>query len=168
MEKREKIILVLVLLAMIYGIQDLVFGSSSNKAGYDNSSQKKELTDFSNEIMKQLQNDITLNTAIKYIDKASFAWKGDPFLKISLKEEPVIKESNKKEKSVYKDVLFYSGYLKVANKQIAVINGTEYQVGEAIKEGGYIISKIAPNHINLERDGEEIRTIQIADKLKVN
>ena len=168
MEKREKIILVLVFLAMIYGTYSLIFGSSPDKAGHDKLSQKRELTDLSNEITKQLQTDITLNTAIKYIDKASFVWKGNPFLKTVLKEEPVIKKSNKKEKRIYDDVLFYSGYLKVANKRIAVINGAEYQVGEAIKEGGYIVRKIAPNHINLEGDGKEIRTIQIADKLKVN
>ncbi len=56
--------------------------------------------------------------------------------------------------------LVYSGFIKVGTKILAVINGIEYAVGDALAEGGYMVKAIDKNFVLLERtDGSTGRRL---------
>ena len=41
----------------------------------------------------------------------------------------------------------YSGYLKVSNKNLAIINGVEYEAGDPLEIEGYVLKKIYPGKV---------------------
>jgi len=47
--------------------------------------------------------------------------------------------------------LVYSGFIKAGSRLLAVINGIEYGVGDALAEGGYTLKAIDRNFVLLER-----------------
>jgi hypothetical protein len=47
--------------------------------------------------------------------------------------------------------IVYSGYLKIGQKILAVINGVEYALGDELAEGGYLVQAIDKNSVLLER-----------------
>ena len=58
------------------------------------------------------------------------------------------------------DQLLYSGYIKIGQKLLAVINGVEYAVGDELAEGGYKVQAIDKNFVLLERtDGSTGRKL---------
>lgn len=56
--------------------------------------------------------------------------------------------------------LVYSGFIRVGTKILAVINGIEYAVGDALAEGGYQVKAIDRTFVLLERtDGSTGRRL---------
>jgi hypothetical protein len=54
----------------------------------------------------------------------------------------------------------YSGYMKVGNKLLAVVNGIEYASGDELAEGGYRVLGIDKTFVTLERtDGSTGRKL---------
>jgi hypothetical protein len=49
----------------------------------------------------------------------------------------------------------YSGYLKMGRRGIAIINGMEYEVGEAIEGAGYTVEQIAASKVVLGISGSD-------------
>jgi len=45
----------------------------------------------------------------------------------------------------------YSGFIKVGQRVLAVINGIEYACGDKLAEGGYVVQSIDKNAVVLER-----------------
>lgn len=75
--------------------------------------------------------------------RAAMEWTKDPFLASGLQvttEAPIDRE-----KALVKDINFaYSGYIDMGDLKLAIINGLEYELGEALEGGRYIIKGISP------------------------
>jgi hypothetical protein len=85
--------------------------------------------------------------------QAEAEWKRDPFLKPGSFVKFGAEDG---QAGVLAEELsfIYSGYLEMADKKLAIINGIEYKAGEMIvKGGGYIVSSISPTLVALELTG---------------
>jgi hypothetical protein len=93
--------------------------------------------------------------------------KRDPFLKPgpSVKFGP---ESGQAGVSAEELSFTYSGYLEMADKKLAIINGIEYKAGEMIVNGGgYIVSSIFPTRVALELIGGKNRITLPLEELNI-
>ena len=166
MTKREKVILVLMTLVVIYGAYALFFSappkSTLKGAGSTTSEINKLMTELSVGLAKKGP-----TARDKYvIEKAESTWVKDPFFekRITLakekekapdKEPEEIKEQEK-EVEVLPEVTFtYSGYLQMGDRKIAIVDGMEYKTGEEIGGGAFVIKEIYPNKIVVGRKGKE-------------
>ena len=77
------------------------------------------------------------------ISKIESEWKNDPFSKLENGSEKGRKSAGDLEISDF----IYSGFIKLGNKMLAVIDGMEYTTGERIKASGYKIIRITPKKV---------------------
>ena len=124
--------------------------------------------------VKALREDLQQNPLHKanslILKKAGTNLGTDPFLKRRLAEEiardaaRLRKQMEAREKKT-EIRINYTGYLQTANTALAIIDGSEYQLGEELESGGYIVQSIAPEKVVLRRkEGRERMTIAIAEE----
>ena len=152
MSTREKIILCLVILAAGYAAYN--FLADTPKRVYVE--PEEELTDLKKltaDVIEEVDKAVLTKTEVFIIGQAGAEWKRDPFLKPG---PPVkFRPDNGQAEVLAEELSFtYSGYLEMADKQLAIINGIEYKAGEMlINGGGYIVSSISPTRVVLELIG---------------
>jgi len=151
MKTREKIILVLAILALSYGAFDY-FILSSGKTGGILSEAENQYSEFLEKTNATLAN---LNIIEKKKANADYLissieseWKNDPFFMI----EKLSKKEQKSPANPEISVLTYSGFIKLGNKMLAVIDGMEYTTGEYIKDSGYKIIQITPESVSINNN----------------
>jgi len=54
------------------------------------------------------------------------------------------------ETAVDKDKFHYTGFVRIGDRKLAVINGREYQVGEQLETGGFEVVEITPSEVVLQ------------------
>ncbi len=144
MEKREKIILILAGLALLYGVFDY-FILSPDKNAVMQSETESKFTDFLENINATLASLEILEqkktNADYLISMIESEWKNDPF--------SLIKRNQKTEIDKETADLMYSGFIRLGNKMLAVIDGMEYTIGENIKDSGYKIIQISSKNVIL-------------------
>jgi hypothetical protein len=152
MSRREKIIVVAMILTIVLG--GLYFLRKSPDLLVAGKEQHiNELNQFIAKAISQLNDsgdkisDYILKTVSLKLDK-------DPFLKLEMKKAPVPEQkSSIAEKD--EQTLHYSGYLQLGHKNIAIINGYEYETGDAVESHGCIVQRITPEKVILESMGKE-------------
>ncbi len=152
MKNREKIILVFAISALLYGVFDYFILSSGKNNGVE-SVTENQFSDFIEKINTTLAN---LNTIEKKKPNADYLismieseWKNDPFSKIEKFSKKNQGSSLDQESSIDKEAegWIYSGFIKLGNKMLAVIDGMEYTTGEYIKDSGYRIIQITSEKV---------------------
>ena len=48
----------------------------------------------------------------------------------------------------------YTGFLQMGDTRLAIINGMEYEAGDQLEPGGFIIRRILPNHVVVAPPGK--------------
>jgi PhoPQ-activated pathogenicity-related protein len=140
MSKREKIIVSLMIASVIFG-------------AYHFLSMARPDVRFrmpGKEPVKKKEKNIAVSLSEKeqYILKqAALPWADDPFITHTSKTKQV-----KIYPPIPKD-LKYSGWLKVENRMLAIINGTEYQIGEIISQTQYLVADISPKQVVIALPG---------------
>jgi len=159
MAKREKIIVLLMIIAIAFGGYNMFFASSSPKTGTASAENSlEELEKFVLDIEKTVDSDPP-ETDLYIIDRAASKWAGDPFLKtdFSAKSDTA---SRSRDKAFDREVSFvYSGFIETGHKKLAVISGMEYEVGEQLNMGGYALMDILPNQVTIGIKGTKINII---------
>ncbi|RLB90901.1 MAG: hypothetical protein DRH26_08865 [Deltaproteobacteria bacterium] len=144
MEKREKIILILAGLVLLYGAFDY-FILSSDKNETMQSETENKFTGFLESINASLTSLNILEQKKSnpdyFISMIESEWKNDPFSKIKRNQKTTIDKEMAG--------LMYSGFIKFGNKMLAVIDGMEYTTGENIKDSGYKIIRISSKNVIL-------------------
>jgi hypothetical protein len=152
MLKREKIVVFAALVAVIYAAYSLFMASPSKQTNIDTNKKKTEITQFIANLSEGLDKDALQKTDIYIIARAEAEWEKDPFLKTELAKESKMPKQQ--------EVSFsYSGYIKMGDKKLAIINGVEYETGEELKLAGYIVERIEPLKVVIR--GKEKQTIII-------
>lgn len=82
---------------------------------------------------------------IRIVKNAQQPWPGDPF--VPKPPDP--------EAKVDRDKFLYSGFIKLGNRNLAVINGREYQIGEPLDTGGFEVVEITPEAVVLKTIGRK-------------
>jgi len=84
------------------------------------------------------------------VKNAQLPWPGDPFA-----PKPPDPEAQ-----VDRAKFQYTGFIKLGNRNLAVINGREYQVGESLDTGGFEVLEITAEAVVLQSTGRK-NTVRI-------
>ena len=91
------------------------------------------------------------------IQRAETEWKKDPLVQIKkavkteTAPEAIVKPTEPESE------IRYTGYLEMGNVRLAIINGNEYETGDRLDQGGYIVKSISPARVMLvTTDGSKI------------
>jgi len=148
MAKREKVILVLAGIALIYGIFHFIPFSGSKRAPVNTGEELKALNKLITDVSLSLGKDAPDKTVTFMIATAEAEWTKDPFFD---KRPSAIKQIEEKPTPAAIDMTFiYSGYLEMEGKRICIINGMEYESDEEMVTGGYVVRKIEPKNVVIE------------------
>jgi len=150
MTTRERIIIVIMSLAILYGIYALFLSSTPQTTLSDNVDQETQVTQLIADIFKELKKERITETVLHTIARAEVQWTNDPFYD---EDFSVAEDSGKTPEminAVFKEGdFFYTGYLKMGEKKVAIINGMYYRAGEELERKGYIVRNIYPNRVVL-------------------
>lgn len=165
MSKREQIILGFVVLAVLYAGYNYL-GTSEKRPQIKT---EEELTDLKNlmaDVTKQVNKAVLSDTETFLIKRAEVNWKRDPFLSPGVP----VKFTSGSEPSELSDQgldFSYSGYLETGDKKLAIINNMEYEAGEMLAEGGFIVRSISTNRVEIGVIGGKNTIILPLEEVKV-
>ena len=155
MSKREKIIVGLMLLTVVYGIYALFFegkGKSSitPTAAVSATKQLENLNAFITKVAEASR--AGLSKEDKYIiSRAESAWKQDPLTTVELTDRPE-DEINRQKKQITQTTgpqlnVSYTGFMQMGDKKFAIIDGLEYTAGDELVQGGFKVRSITPRQV---------------------
>lgn len=70
-------------------------------------------------------------------------------------QDPMAPKPPEPQASVDRDKFRYTGFVRVGERSLAVINGREYQVGEQLESGGFEVIEITPEAVVLKGSGRK-------------
>ncbi len=143
------------LAVVIFGAYSLYFQSPGAKPKGSAAPQSNlSLDSFVAEIAQSLSG-LDLSGPSGYVmTQAETPWERDPFLESELRPANQ-KEDVAAETTNINSILTYSGYLKMGNRGLAIINGMEYEMGEVLDETGYIVKNITPTQVVVGMSGRK-------------
>ncbi len=143
-------------LSVIYGVYILFF-ESPKKANTFSASGDRELealNTFITKVADKAKSGASKEQAY-VLDKAQTAWRQDPLVELEAKKvevdtgpEPVMDARVK-----------YTGFLQMGDSRLAIINGMEYEAGDRLEPGGFVIRSILPNHVVVAPPGKNKKTM---------
>jgi hypothetical protein len=146
LNKRQIIILVIMGLAVLFGVYEIIFDTpAAKKRAVMNSSNSA----ISGNVTVALSNNPLERLDAYIIGRAEAEWKGNPFLERNLYKEWTTKEQIIETSNIMPKVT-YSGYVESDKKKMAIINGMEYTEGEKLDIDGYVLKNITPTKIKIE------------------
>lgn len=160
MTTREKIIVGVMILTVIYGAYTLFF--SANTAVAPQATRAEPVADlqkFVIQVAQNLQKTTPTETETHNLEQASRNWQKDPFLRsvaaltTELERSLPVEEVKEKPIPVETPDLRYSGFLQMGAKRMAIINGMEYEEGEMLPASGYFVRSISPKSVVVGKIG---------------
>ncbi|CAB1067593.1 hypothetical protein D1AOALGA4SA_71 [Olavius algarvensis Delta 1 endosymbiont] len=146
MSTREKVIVGLMMLAVIYGVYTVFFSAPQEETASLNGSGKdlETLNLFISKIADKT-NDGLSEAQVYALQKAQAGWKQDPMMTI----EPKLtqEEITARKPLVLKSQILYTGFLQMGDKRLAILNGIEHEIGDRLEPDGLIVRNIFPNHV---------------------
>lgn len=146
MLNRERVIILLMIIAVIYGAYSLMFATGEEPSAQGSKEKMMELKNFVVDAATHLSSE-TISAADTYIiAQAEKAWPESPFLRSGsiLTSQPFASKAKVTRESVK---MAYTGYLQTENSLLAIVNGMEYETGEQLRETGYYIKSISPHKV---------------------
>ena len=164
MTTREKVIVGLMCLTIVYGAYELIGSNTSRKKAPSSPEDPiGELKSFVAEIGQKLNRERPAGDYAYIVTQAGSTWDKDPFIHSpgSLKKSPPASTAARPSKRVeYRAKFAYTGFMQLGNVKMAIINGTEYAVGEAMDDRSFYVKSISPQRVVIGKvDGVE--TIQL-------
>ena len=161
MTGREKIIIALMVMAGIYGAYSLFFASPSSDDLLNPKMGVEDVNQFVVEVTGQINKDVLSEVDTYAIKKATAPWKNDPFFR----SESALNSGIEREGD---DLVLivdftYTGYIQMGDKMLAIINGLEYETGDTIDPGGYIVRSISPSRVELNAEKNETIILKLDD-----
>ena len=156
MSNREKIIVALMVVSVIFGIY-IVFFESPKQTTTVNPAADRELevlNTFITKVAEKTQSGPSKEQAY-ILNKAQSAWKQDPLVQLEAKKVDV----DTGPEPVLDARVQYTGFLQMGDTRLAIINGMEYEAGDQLEPGGFIIRRIFPNHVLVAPPGKNKKTM---------
>jgi hypothetical protein len=149
--KREKIILGVMTIAILYAAFDYLAPQKTNH-GSDKTLKTAELNTFVTDLTAGLGKDTSKTLGALIFSRAEKEWTQDPFLSgKAFKSRAEAKPPDKEARAVAPKIEFvYAGYLEVDRKRMAIINGVEYREGEAMDVKGFMLKTVSPTRVVIE------------------
>ena len=156
MTNREKIIVGLMLLSVVYGVYTLFFSEPPKESTFGGDKELATLNAFIAKVAEKTKTGLSKEQAY-ILQKAQAEWKQDPLVQIRNKISKDEEEESKP--PVLKSELLYTGFLEMGDTRLAIINGTEYETGEKLEPGGFIIRSILPDHVVISPADRKTKTM---------
>jgi hypothetical protein len=154
MTKREKTIVFLMVLSLVYGFYVFFLEGPAKSSQVQTASKLDTFNQFITNIAAMTKDG--LSEIDEYIiENISAKWTKDPLLSSRAKDDGLI-GAGKKIPDIVKDIT-YNGYLQMGNRHLAIINGTEYETGEELDKGGFTVGKIYPNRVIIILRGGKVK-----------
>jgi len=158
MSKREKILIGLMVLAVAYGCYVWFLPSTQQAATENDDNQEKILNDFIIKVAEKTTTGLSKNMAY-VLQKAEAKWDRDPLIQIEPKTPD--EEEEESQQPVLTTKMTYSGFLRMGDKLLAIINGMEYEAGDRLEPSGFIIRSISISRVVIAPPGRNKKTINL-------
>jgi hypothetical protein len=157
MSNREKIIVALMVVSVILGIYMIFFESPRPTTTVSSAADREleMLNTFITKVAEKTQSGPSKEQAY-ILNKAQSAWKQDPLIQLEPKKEVDVETGPVPELD---GRVQYTGFLQMGDTRLAIINGMEYEAGEKLEPGGFIIRRISPNHVVVAPPGKNKKTM---------
>ena len=156
MSKREKILVGLTILTVFYGIYVWFLASPQPAAvAVDDKKDQKELNAFILKVAEKTSNRLSKSQAY-VLRKAETQWKRDPLIQIEPKASEEVED---RPEPVLTSEAIYTGFLRMGDKRLAIINGMEYETGDILEPDGFIIRNITPSRVVIAPPGKTKKTL---------
>jgi hypothetical protein len=148
--KRQTIILLVLAIAVLYGLYDLTVASNGRHTAPTANMRPGGLQSF----VAQTTMDIGKNAPSAYdiyvTNRAGRRWVRNPF------SGPASLVSRGSKDNVDQQSLFiFNGYIETGSRAVAIINNSAYLVGDALDAEGYFVKKISPASVRIENRKEK-------------
>lgn len=149
MSNREKVIVVMAVLALIYGVYIVFLEPKAQQPTFTTSqNQLENLNAFITKVAAATKEGLSEKDS-EIIERAEKAWVRDPLVRMR-KPVQVEEETEQAEKETQpQGMILYTGYLEMGSMRLAIINGNEYAAGDTLEQGGYVVRSISPSQIVL-------------------
>jgi hypothetical protein len=146
MGKREKILVGLMILAIAWGAWEVFFSGRHENGEKNFQANNSDPAQTAADISQKTQ-DLAIGGHEKYIlQLAASKWQRDPFYPLAgQKDYDKKNETSQNHNQTY----YYTGFLEVGKKKMAIINGLEYQPGDEIEPGSAVLLNIFPEHVEI-------------------
>lgn len=139
--KRRNIIVVVAVLAVLYGLFGLATASRIKKGGPAGAKAPAELQAFISQISADLGgggfDSYVVSRAERPLGRNPFFRKGT-------------KVSGKVSGRTPDPAFSYKGYIEAGGRGLAVINNAEYKAGEQLEQEGFFLKEISPSRVVIE------------------
>jgi hypothetical protein len=145
MTKREKIIVFLMVVSLVYGFY-VFFLESPPKRGLAKTTSKLDtFNQFITNIATMTKDGLSEIDAY-IIENIGAKWTKDPLLNTrrDFEFEP---EDKLTLTSLETIGINYNGFLQMGNRNLAIINGLEYETGEELEKEGFTVGRIYSNRV---------------------
>jgi hypothetical protein len=148
MSNREKIIVALAAVALLYGVYIVFLEPKPGEQRFA-TNPKTDLDGLNTFITKiATATKEGLSEKDNYILKrAENQWIRDPLVRIRKPKESERESQETVKKAGPGFAIQYTGFLEMGTMRLAIINGNEYAAGDRLEQGGYIVRSISPNQI---------------------
>ena len=142
--------------SVIFGIYIVFFESPRQTATVSPAADREleVLNTFITKVAEQTQSGPSKEQAY-VLNKAQSAWKQDPLIQLETKKVEVDTGPD----PVLDAKVQYTGFLQMGDTRLAIINGMEYEAGDQLEPGGFIIRRILPNHVVVVPPGKNKKTM---------
>ncbi len=158
-EKREKIILGVMAVIILYGLFTFLPWGAGGKSSLPAAGlSPAELKALSGDLAVAMSKAVLSHRESYAINRAEAGWQRDPFYATKAYMELLkSKEAVRTIPDAAKNITFnYTGYLECGNRRIAIINGVEYAAGEALEVKGYVLRTVTPAKATIEKIDDRV------------
>ena len=142
LNKRQIIILSVAVLLVLFAVYELLIARPSAKKVKADVAPVETAT-FTDTLRSDLMIGKVTGVDAYIAERAETEWDRNPFMETNAYREFVGKETGGG--PVAK--IIYSGYVDAGKKKMAIINGWEYEAGQALDIEGYLLKKVMPSRI---------------------
>ncbi len=141
MTKREKIILGATAIVIVAGVLNFIIDLGPGTPPPSSRADLKAVQNFANLTAEEMKKTALTETQDYILERASVEWTSDPFLGKQLAGAETAKAAK------LPVSLAYTGFLIVGLERLAIINGTEYEVGEKVQGSELVVQSIDPQNV---------------------
>lgn len=132
--------------ALVYGLYVLLLPPSKTASTVIPGDQVAEIEKLVADVTDGLNKEKLSEVEGYIIRRAQAPWARDPFYQRPFTETEKVQEMEEEVPFIY------SGYLELGSSRVAIINGRDYQVGEALEESGYKLERILPERVVIVKE----------------
>jgi hypothetical protein len=156
MTTREKIIIGLMVLAVVYGVYTVFFAAPRDVSISRGEKGLETLNSFVTKVAEKTKTSLSKEQTY-ILQKARTEWKQDPFIQIQPKLTR--EEEAARQPLVLTSKIIYTGFLEMGDKRLAIINGMEYEVGDSLEPAGLVVKTINPTHVVVAAPDKKNKTL---------